>query len=69
MANDHMFLAKLKAPDPEQFMFITLHEDYLAIKHTGEPMSEKEVRETLRKAGMPETGITARIVSARQHPI
>ena len=64
-----MFLAKLREPDPEQFMFITLHEDYLTIKHTGEPMSEEETREALGKAGMPEIEISSRIARARQHPI
>jgi hypothetical protein len=69
MADDHMFLAKIKGQEPEQFMFVTLAEDYSTIKHTGEPMSEKEVRKTLADAGMPEATIRARIEKARQHPI
>jgi len=69
MANDHTFLAKVFGQEPEQFMFITLVDDYSTIKHTGEPMSEKETRETLRKAGMPEAAKSARIVNARKHPI
>jgi hypothetical protein len=50
-------------------MFITLAEDYSTIKHTGEPMSEKEVRAQLADAGMPEPVIRARIESARKHPL
>lgn len=73
MANDHMFLAKIKGseiePEPEQFMFITLAEDWGTIKRTGKPMSEKEARAALHKAGMPEAESMGRIAQAREHPI
>jgi hypothetical protein len=69
MADGHTFLAKIKMQEPEQFMFITLAEDYSTITHTGESISEKEVRTTLADAGMSEAMIRARIESARKHPI
>ena len=68
MADDHMYVAKVKGSVPEQFLFITFAADYSQVVRTSGIMSEKDLRATLSKAGMPDLEITDRIEHARTHP-
>ena len=68
MPNDHMFMAKIKGQEPEQFIFITVSEDYSRITRTSDPMSEKELRAKLHDLMMPDVEVCARIEHARKHP-
>lgn len=74
MATDHSFLAKLKGPVPEQFIFVTLADgrnpaDGPKPKEHSKPMSEEEARTALHDVAMPEVEIIARIDHARKNPI
>jgi hypothetical protein len=66
---DQMIVAKVKGAEPEQFLSITLSEDFGTVLRTSGAMSETELRATLRKAGMPDWEITSHIEHARKHPV
>jgi hypothetical protein len=68
MPSSHTFIAKIKDLEAEQFLLLTVAEDYSAITHTAEPMSEGELRGKLHNSGMPELEIRSHIEHARKHP-
>ena len=63
----HMFVAKIKGS--EEFIFITLADDFSSIIHTSQPTSEKDLRASLGKAGMPELAISAHIEHAKKYAV
>jgi hypothetical protein len=69
MTRDHTFVAKIKGAGPEQFIFVTLADDFSTIAHKSEPLSEDNLRAELREAGMPNGEISSRIEHARKHPV
>ena len=65
-----MFLGKVTGAEPEQFIFITMHQDYSAIKSTSGARTEEEFREFTRVNGRPgltEVEIDSMIENARKH--
>jgi hypothetical protein len=61
-----MFVAKIKAS--EKFIFITLADDFSSIIQTSEPMTEGDLRASLRNTGMPELEVNDHIEHAKKYP-
>lgn len=68
MAEDHTFIGKVKNSEPERFAVITIHADWSGPKHVTF-LSDKDLRNNLRKMAVPEEEIESQIAHWRSHPV
>lgn len=66
---EHTFVAKIKGAESEQFIFVTLAEDFSTVARTSKPLSEDDLRAELLEAGMPDGEISSHIEHARKYPM
>ena len=68
-AMEQTWLAKVKDSNPEQFLFVTADLVHGNMKRMTAPVSEREIRNDLKRRGMPEAEIEDKIRHARENPI